>query len=681
MSVNDVYTKLRTAPNYHPASVDLFDDCTLQAGDVVTVRSGNDSYALPIFSQHLVWNGASTTQLESTGNEKRSDLPPLRKRDMNTAYGLGSGAYGTQKSNEEKFKQYETHFEQTDMYFSLLATESQWDELAQEGHVTAYTQILQTAGDVSIVAAKTGIEGLEEGETLYSKINVNAEAISTEVARAQGEETSLSSRITQTAESISTEVTNRTNADSALSSRITQTATDISTLVTKTGVNSLGQDETLYSKINQNAESISTEVTNRTNADSALSSRITQNANSISLVVSNGSIDAASIVAAVNSAGSSVKITASHIILDGDTVAASLYSKSLDCGDFTCDDLTAGGTANIYGNAIVDGYLIASTVNASEVYVAPGNTAVSSAIASFGAATSSGGQITIPTTRLNGNAGPSINFNIAATQYYIDGVAAAETTGWNAARAKVEAPAQGTGTSFTVKVPSATQNAQDTYTFSITKGATPGSSGYAAVSRLGVVVGRIAIGDWYDAGKDAMGVASSWNDNVLTFRAAQSSTKSDSVTITAGVSCVYNSTTHQYTVTGSAIADGEYIKTTSTGSGTAAYDAGEASVTLGTPSWDSVVTNSNNTYTVTASNGESKSQGLYLYAGGWASGARYVYMRTGSAYGTTRARIQVEMPASGTWSWSNPSQGYAQASITIGGKTYTDSHQIPSSWM
>ena len=627
MSVNDVYTKLRTAPNYHPASVDLFDDCTLQAGDVVTVRSGNDSYALPIFSQHLVWNGASTTQLESTGNEKRSDLPPLRKRDMNTAYGLGSGAYGTQKSNEEKFKQYETHFEQTDMYFSLLATESQWDELAQEGHVTAYTQILQTAGDVSIVAAKTGIEGLEEGETLYSKINVNAEAISTEVARAQGEETSLSSRITQT------------------------------------------------------AESISTEVTNRTNADSALSSRITQNANSISLVVSNGSIDAASIVAAVNSAGSSVKITASHIILDGDTVAASLYSKSLDCGDFTCDDLTAGGTANIYGNAIVDGYLIASTVNASEVYVAPGNTAVSSAIASFGAATSSGGQITIPTTRLNGNAGPSINFNIAATQYYIDGVAAAETTGWNAARAKVEAPAQGTGTSFTVKVPSATQNAQDTYTFSITKGATPGSSGYAAVSRLGVVVGRIAIGDWYDAGKDAMGVASSWNDNVLTFRAAQSSTKSDSVTITAGVSCVYNSTTHQYTVTGSAIADGEYIKTTSTGSGTAAYDAGEASVTLGTPSWDSVVTNSNNTYTVTASNGESKSQGLYLYAGGWASGARYVYMRTGSAYGTTRARIQVEMPASGTWSWSNPSQGYAQASITIGGKTYTDSHQIPSSWM
>ena len=494
MSANDVYTKLRTAPAYHPASVDLFDDCTLQAGDVVTVRSGNDSYALPIFSQHLVWNGASTMQLESTGNEKRSDLPALRKKDLNTSYGLGAGGYGTQKKNEEKFKKYETHFEQTDMYFSLLATESEWDELAQEGHVTAYTQILQTARDVSIVAAKTGIDGLAEGETLYSKINVNAEAISTEVARAQGQEASLSSRITQTAESISTEVTNRTNADNALSSRITQTATDISTLVTKTGVNGLGQNETLYSKINQNAESISTEVTNRTNADNALSSRITQNANSISLVVSNGNIDAASIVAAVNSAGSTVKITASHIILDGDAVANSLASHRLECGAFKAE-----GQMHCLRNFYCEDYISTDeSVYAKNFYI--GQQGLSAAIVGIGTATSSGGNITIPTTTAGGSAGPNINFNIAATQYYIDGVAAAETTGWDAARAKVAAPSQGTDTSFIVKVPSAVQNQQQQYTFTIQKGATPAATGYASVALNNIVVGRIAIGDWYTAG-------------------------------------------------------------------------------------------------------------------------------------------------------------------------------------
>lgn len=222
MSVNDVYTKLRTAPAYHPASVDLFDDCTLQAGDVVTVRSGNDSYTLPIFFQHLVWNGASTLQLESTGNEKRSDLPPLRKRELNTSYGLGSGAHGAQKSNEEKFKKYETHFEQTDEYFSLLATESEWDELAQEGHVTAYTQILQTARDITSVAAKTGIDGLAEDETLYSKINQNAESITSEVTRAKGEEVTLSSRITQNAESIMSKV-----SKGEISSTINQTAQSV----------------------------------------------------------------------------------------------------------------------------------------------------------------------------------------------------------------------------------------------------------------------------------------------------------------------------------------------------------------------------------------------------------------------------------------------------------------------
>ena len=47
------------------------------------------------------------------------------------------------------------------------------------------------------------------------------------------------------------------------------------------------------------------------------------------------------------------------------------------------------------------------------------------AIANIGTATESGGQITIPTTRLDYSAGPSINFNIAATQYYQNGVAAA----------------------------------------------------------------------------------------------------------------------------------------------------------------------------------------------------------------------------------------------------------------
>ena len=120
------------------------------------------------------------------------------------------------------------------------------------------------------------------------------------------------------------------------------------------------------------------------------------------------------------------------------------------------------------------------------------------------------------------------NFNIAATQYYIDGVAAAETAGWSAARAKVEPPAQGTETSFTVKVPSATQGEQQTYTFTMQKGATPGSTGYASVALSGVGVGRIEIGSWYDAGVSSVTIPAA---NVTEYQNA-----------------VYNSTTHNTTI-------------------------------------------------------------------------------------------------------------------------------------
>ncbi len=388
MSANDVYTKLRTAPDYHPSSVDLFDDCTLQAGDVVTVRSGSDSYSLPIFSQHLVWNGASTVQLESTGNEKRSDLPALRKKSLNTSYGLGSGAYGTQKGNEAKFKKYETHFEQTDEYFSLLATESEWDELAQEGHVTAYTQILQTARDITTVAAKTGIDGLAENETLYSKINQNAESISTEVARAQVEETSLSTRITQT-------------------------ATDITSLVTKTGVNSLGQNETLYSKINQNAESITTKV-----GKGEISSTINQTAQGVLIQAEKINLSGYVTVDDLEATNASIsnltsgKTSATLIITTALRVSHGFVWNEQPVAQhwFTVGNKTFW--AMVTENHMADRMI----VDYSDI---PHYHAIT--------ATENNGQIVLTLGAAQAEEGTT-NFNIAATQAYIDGVAAAKAS-------------------------------------------------------------------------------------------------------------------------------------------------------------------------------------------------------------------------------------------------------------
>lgn len=127
------------------------------------------------------------------------------------------------------------------------------------------------------------------------------------------------------------------------------------------------------------------------------------------------------------------------------------------------------------------------------------------------------------------------------------------TDGWDAARAKVVSPSAGTGTSFDVKVPSATEGEQQTFTFTIQKGATPASSGYASVALSGTVVGRIAIGDWYTAGyndgKPVSGTAGGRTSGVSALVHDFTITKGDGTTATLqiNVSDIYATARNGYT--------------------------------------------------------------------------------------------------------------------------------------
>ena len=126
------------------------------------------------------------------------------------------------------------------------------------------------------------------------------------------------------------------------------------------------------------------------------------------------------------------------------------------------------------------------------------------ALAAGSAAWGSGSSANTATVKIydvqgGGNLDTGLTVTVDASGRYTAGYSA----GWTAARAQVSPPSAGTGTSFAFGAPSATEGAQQTYTFTLQKGATPGSSGYASVSRGGTVVGRIAIGDWYDAGWNA----------------------------------------------------------------------------------------------------------------------------------------------------------------------------------
>lgn len=153
-------------------------------------------------------------------------------------------------------------------------------------------------------------------------------------------------------------------------------------------------------------------------------SRFNVQADKIGMVVgtnSNGNyIKAGEIALSINATTgeSAALIEASHIHLLGETIANQITAEYITAKLATVSLLTVGA------------------INAGGYWV--GQTNLLHAIAGIGTATESSGQITIPTTTIEGASGPDINFNIAATQYYIDGVAAARTQGIASTIASIE---------------------------------------------------------------------------------------------------------------------------------------------------------------------------------------------------------------------------------------------------
>lgn len=475
----------------------------------------------------------------------------------------------------------------SDLHSSISQTA---DAIQTELHTSQsaiYSYVVQTA------------EGMEAefGNSLsgaYAYIAASADEIKTELHTS---ESSLYSEISQTASGIRVEFG---NSLSGVYSSISSTASSLQSEFSSA-------DSSIYSRIKQTKGTIETELHS---TESSLSSFIQQQADKISLVVqgtgSNASIKAAEIVAAINDAGSSVIISADHINLDG-YVTAGMLETAIAAIDNIVGDLTINGALTVGGN------LLAGSVDAESFsgYKVDGTSiGLGNAVNGFGTPTSSSGQISIPYTTLSGGS-DTINFNIADTQYYQDGVSAAYIDGWDAARAKVVPPSQGTDTSFEVKVPSATEGDQQTYTFTIQKGATPSSSGYASVALSGTVVGRISIGDWYTAGYtagqgDVTLSASGWTGpsgtNTVTATNGQTLPISLPTFSVSGGTTFTNHKTTVYFSTASVSAPLKSKEVDATSEYNDGYTAGAGDVTLSAGGW----TGPSGTNTVTASNGETQ---------------------------------------------------------------------------
>lgn len=75
-----ILDRASSLPEFYPASGTFFGDPSVEAGDILTVESGADSFKTPVFSATTQWNGTSMLTLENSGSESRPAVAPLEER-------------------------------------------------------------------------------------------------------------------------------------------------------------------------------------------------------------------------------------------------------------------------------------------------------------------------------------------------------------------------------------------------------------------------------------------------------------------------------------------------------------------------------------------------------------------------------------------------------------------------
>ena len=620
-AATNIYNRLAAAPTFHPAGADLFTDWNLQSGDVVTVKSGNESYNVPIYNMRLHWAGDSKIEVESTGNPEREPLPAIKRRE----YASGSSTYSGMKT----------------LGGGVGNALNQTAEI--NGTLYAAGLQIDPVTGVWLYASEHGAD-----YALGSSFKVQSDAITAEVSRATAAEGTMSSRITQTADQIQAEVTARQNGEEVLGSRITQTATMIQTEVT----NRQNADNQLSSRITQTDNNITLEVQRATAAEGNLSSSIQVNADSIQTKVEKNGV-----ISAINQTAESITIQASKINLSGYTTASQFQAEQA-----RLTNVITGQQRVTYLDALQlqadQSRLGTVTVERGLTYAGYGDLA-GLIIKQFGAAVESSGVLTIPSTTLNNSAGPSFSFNITDTATYKA-----------AAVSRVSVTLTGTP---------ALDNT-DHYTQSGTAVLTKQNGTTQSIGVSGILVDS-AVSYGETQGKNSVTInKSAWSNGVCTFTKSSGTASTKNVSLSQGTTTWgtgnYANVAYITVLDGSADT-GVPISVNAV----SRYNAGRDSVTISSVAKDGTTTYSANYKTVyipttaTASNGATKSNDVssdittaYDYAEGQGETTGW-----SNCYGTVRINNSSSGTGDATIQLGNGGQVsvYAQAKQNVNASVWT----------
>ena len=215
-------------------------------------------------------------------------------------------------------------------------------------------QLKGKTNEIVRTVEETRIEISDLDKNLSAKIQINANAISSEVTRATNAENSLSSRITQTAESISLEVTRATNAENSLSSRIQVNANNINLKVSKGSVSSEISQEAGQITIKSNRLVVeSNQFKLDANGNATFSGTLSAASGSFSgeVTATSGTFDNVTINSSCTVAGQSISGAITNASWQGssigDTYLSDISGSKVGSG-FSAGNMTAGTVGRPY---------------------------------------------------------------------------------------------------------------------------------------------------------------------------------------------------------------------------------------------------------------------------------------------------------------------------------------------
>lgn len=135
---------------YSPVAADTFADWTMQAGDVVTIKSGDDAYKTPLYTMNMTWKGSPRVTMESTGDEKPQPIPVFERR----RYAGGRSAARAKEENEEFKTWAEFHIDDAEANIRLLTGSV---TTATGEYINVEVELNGLKGEISSKATKTEV--------------------------------------------------------------------------------------------------------------------------------------------------------------------------------------------------------------------------------------------------------------------------------------------------------------------------------------------------------------------------------------------------------------------------------------------------------------------------------------------------------------------------------------------